>query len=146
MSVIIVNRKPTVDEFESLVESVEFRVHDRSAVQTALRNTVFAVCAEEEGRIVGVARIIGDGAISFLLTNVMVRPSHQRRGIGSEMVKALCSELGRLPYKNIVLEVVPEPGSVSFYERLGFRASRNAPPGMVRWFNDERVYKNNIKI
>lgn len=139
MSVTIVHRTPSVVEFESIVESVGFRAHDHPAVQTALANTVFCVCAEEEGRTVGVGRVVGDGAISFFLTNVMVRPSHQRRGIGTLIVKALCSSIERLPYRNIVLEAVPQPGSTSFYERLGFRASRNAPPGMVRWFNDERA-------
>jgi predicted N-acetyltransferase YhbS len=139
MSVTIVHRKPTVEEFESVVESVGFRGHDRIAVEVALANTVFCVCAEEEGRLVGLGRIIGDRAISLLLTNVMVRPSHQRRGIGSLIVKALCSEVECLPYKNVVLEAVPQSGSVLFYERLGFRASRNGPPGMVRWFHDERA-------
>ena len=146
MTINIVIRKPTVEEFESLVESVGFRPHEHGAVDLALRNTVFSVCAEEEeGRIVGVARIIGDGAISFLLTNVMVRPTHQRRRIGSSMVEALCSQVERLPYKNILLEAVPEPGSTTFYERLGFRASRNAPPGMVKWFNDERAAKTIVE-
>lgn len=138
MSVTIIHRKPTVEEFESVVESVGFRGHDHIAVEIALANTVFCVCAEEEGRAVGLGRIIGDGAISLLLTNVMVRPSYQRRGIGSLIVEALCAEVERLPYKNIVLEAVPQPGSALFYERLGFRASRNSPPGVVRWFNDER--------
>ena len=139
MSVTIVHRRPTVEEFESVVKSVGFRGHDDIAVEIALANTIFSICAEEEGRVVGVGRIIGDGAISLLLTNVMVRPSHQRRGIGSLIVKALCSEVERLPYKNIVLEAVPQPGSALFYERLGFRASHNGTPGVVRWFNDERA-------
>ena len=141
MSIVFVHRKPTVEEFEDLVSAVGFRGHDPQAVEIALRNTVFSVCAEEDKRVVGVARIVGDGAISFLLTNVIVRSADQRQGIGFGMVKELFGELERLPYKNIVLEVVPTPGLESFYERLGFRSSHNAPPGMVRWFNDERMTK-----
>jgi ribosomal protein S18 acetylase RimI-like enzyme len=63
----------------------------------------------EEEYTVGLGRVVGDGAISFLLTNIVVRPSHQRRGIGSLIVKTLCSCVEALPYKNIVLEVVPLP-------------------------------------
>ena len=137
MAITVAQRKPSVEEFQSVVASVGFRAHDKVAVGIALRNTVFSVCAMEEEYIVGLGRVVGDGAIS--LTNIMVRPSHQRRGVGSLIVKALCSCVEALPYKNIVLEVVPLPGSVSFYERFGFKASRNAPPGMVRWFNDERA-------
>lgn len=139
MGVAIIQRKPTATEFESVVASVGFRGHDHAAVEIALANTAFSVCAIEEDNVVGLGRVIGDGAISFLLTNVMVRPSHQRHGIGSLIVKALCSSVAALPHKNIVLEVVPQPGSEFFYARLGFKASHSGPPGMVRWFNDERA-------
>jgi GNAT superfamily N-acetyltransferase len=128
-------RKPTVAEYESVVASVGFRGHDYDAVEIALANTIFAVCALEEKQVVGLGRIVGDGAISFLLTNIMVRPSHQRRGIGTRIVQCLCGLLETLPYRNIVLEVVAQPELRHFYERFGFKASRNAPPGMVRWFN-----------
>jgi predicted N-acetyltransferase YhbS len=139
MAIAVVQRKSSVEEFQSVVASVGFRAHDKAAVEIALRNTIFSVCAMEDQYIVGLGRIVGDGAISFLLTNIIVRPSHQRLGIGSLIVKALCSCVEALPYKNIVVEVVPQPGSESFYERFGFKASRNSPPGMVRWFNDERA-------
>ena len=114
MSISIIHRKPTVEEFESVVESVGFRGHDHTAVQIALNNTVFCVCAEEDRQIVGIGRIIGDRAISLLLTNVMVCPSHQRKGVGSLIVKALCSEVERLPYQNILVEALPQPGSGPF--------------------------------
>ena len=133
--VTVAERKPTPAEYESIVASVGFRTHDHAAVEIALANTIFAVCALEEQEVVGVGRIVGDGAISFLLTNIMVRPSHQRRGIGTRIVQSLCDLMETLPYKNMVLEVVAQPELRRFYERLGFKASRNAPPGMVRWFN-----------
>ena len=137
MTVAIVARKPTADEYESVVASVGFRNHDHAAVEVALANTFLSVCAIDAGEVVGLGRIVGDGAISFLLTNVMVRPSHQRRGIGSCIVAALCQSMESLPYRNVVVEAVPLPGSQSLYERQGFRASTTAPPGMVRWFHQQ---------
>lgn len=133
----IVERKPTIVEFESVVNSVGFRSHDHIAVQIALSNTIFCVCAVDGGRVIGFGRVVGDGAITFVLTSVIVCPLHQRRGIGSRIVEALCSSVAALPYKNIVLEAIPLPGTTTFYERFGFRALRGAPAGMVRWFNDE---------
>jgi predicted N-acetyltransferase YhbS len=69
----------------------------------------------------------------------MVRPSHQRRGIGSLIVGALCRSVEALPHRNVVLEVVPLPGLQSFYKHFGFKVSRGAPPGMVRWFNEDQA-------
>ena len=137
MAVEIVARKPTPAEYESVVASVGFRSHDHAAVEVALANTPYCVCAVDGHEVIGLGRIIGDGAISFLLTNVMVRPSHQRRGIGSRIVRVLCEAVEALPYHNIVVEAVPLPGLQSFYERLGFRASRTATPGMVRWVHEQ---------
>ena len=137
MAVEIVTRRPTAIEYESVVASVGFRSHDLAAVEVALANTYYCVCAIEGHQVVRLGRIVGDGAISFLLTNVMVRPFHQRRGIGSLIVRALCDSVEALPYRNVVVEVVPLPGLQSFYERLGFRASATTAPGMVRWFHEE---------
>ena len=137
MAVEIVARKPTPAEYESVVASVGFRSHDHAAVDVALANTPYCVCAVDGNEVIGLGRIIGDGAISFLLTNVMVRPAHQRRGIGSRIVRALCDLVEALPYHNVVVEVVPLPGLQSFYEWLGFRASRTATPGMVRWVHEQ---------
>jgi GNAT superfamily N-acetyltransferase len=137
--ITIVERKPTVAQYESIVASVGFRTHDNAAAENPLANTVFAFYAVEEQEVVGVGRIVGDGAISFLLTNIMVRPSHQRRGIGTRIVQSLCGLMETLPYKNMVLELVALPELQQFYERVGFKASRNAPPGMVRWFNKSDI-------
>ena len=131
----IVARAPAAAEFQKLEASVGFRTHDEAAIATALGNSVIVVSAFDGDELVGSGRIVGDGAISFLLTNIIVRPSHQRRGIGTAIVKALCDRMGKLPHANMVLEVAPLTGLRSFYERHGFQASRQAPPGMVRWFN-----------
>ena len=131
----IVEQTPTVQQYQEIIKAVGFRGHDPAAVETALKNSIFAACAIDNDEVVGLGRIVGDGAISFLLTNVIVHPSYQRQGIGSRIVEKLCGLMDSLPYKNVVLEAVPLPGLESFYERCGFKSSRGAPPGMVRWFN-----------
>ena len=65
MAIAIVHRKPSVAEFESVVASVGFRGHDHAAVEIALANTLFCVCAIEEQHVVGIVRVVGDSAISF---------------------------------------------------------------------------------
>lgn len=132
----IVQRIPTVAEFQKLEAAVGFREHDAGGISTALENSTFVVCALHKNEVVGVGRIVGDGAISFLLTNILVHPLYQRRGIGSKIVRTLCEAMETLPFGNMVLEVAPLSGLTSFYERNGFVASRTAPPGMVRWFHE----------
>ena len=138
MAISIVDRAPTVAEYQGLESAVGFRTHNQPAISQALSNSVFAVCAIEGSEIVGSGRIVGDGAISFLLTNILVIPSHQRMGIGTAIVNRLCTMMETLPWENMVLEVAPLAGLKEFYERNGFRSPGKAPPGMVRWFNEKK--------
>lgn len=45
-------RVPSVDEFEDLNASVDFKPRDRKAIAIALANTYYGVCAESDGAIV----------------------------------------------------------------------------------------------
>jgi hypothetical protein len=76
---IIVERVPSVTEYCDLIQSVGFRRRDSKAVEIALKNSYFAVCAKVGSRIVGCGRIIGDGGLHLYLTDVVVHPEYQRR-------------------------------------------------------------------
>ena len=91
----ITPRPPTVEEYEALVAAVGFRPRDRRAIQAALENSDFAVCAELDGRTIGCGRVIGDGGLHYYLTDVIVHPDHQRRGIGTRIVAASRQELAK---------------------------------------------------
>ena len=68
----LVDRLPTVAEFQQLRESAGWtRVAD-DAVARALHQTLFAVCLEQDGQLVGSGRIVGDGAIYFYIQDVIV--------------------------------------------------------------------------
>jgi hypothetical protein len=134
MAITVVQRKPSVEEFQSIVASVGFRAHDKSAVEIALRNTVLC-----DGKGIHSRSWAGSWRRRYQSYKYHGPPFAPASWLWVPHRQGSCSCVEALPYKNIVLEVVPLPGSVSFYERFGFKASRNAPPGMVRWFNDERA-------
>jgi ribosomal protein S18 acetylase RimI-like enzyme len=80
----------------------------------------FLVAREPGGRLVGMGRVISDGASDAYIQDVVVLESHRGRGIGAEIVLRLtarCVE-ARIGW----IGLVAEPGTQAFYERLGFRA------------------------
>lgn len=133
--VTIVERVPSVAEYCNLIEVVGFRRRDPKAVEVALRNSYFAVCAEADSRIVGCGRVIGDGGLHFYLTDVVVHPAYQRQGIGTRIVEALTRFTESVPYMNTVVGVLPTAGSAAFYSRHGYRAQGPDAPAMLRWLN-----------
>ena len=131
----MVERCPSVDEYSRLIEAVGWKPRDILAVRSALDRSDYSVCAEVEGNAVGMGRVIGDGGLHYYLTDVVVVPAHQRRGIGSQIVGALTRFVEKVPFKNTWVGVFAVDGTAEFYARFGYRAQRATGPAMFRWLN-----------
>jgi len=136
MTVNIIERRPTVAEFAAVTAAVGFRPHPPEAIAAGLANSLFVVCAVAEERVIGIGRVVGDGALHFYLTGVMVIPEYQRQGVGSRIVEALLACVKRVTHANILVEALPLPGLDVFYSRFGFKAPRQYAPGMHLWLNE----------
>jgi GNAT superfamily N-acetyltransferase len=132
---LLIERVPNVSEYCELVESVGFRRRDSRAVEIALGNSLYAVCAMVDSFIVGCGRVIGDGGLHFYLTDVLVRPAYQRRGIGTRIVVSLTQYIESVPYTNTLIAVLPLSGLTQFYARHGYKAQGPEEPAMLRWIN-----------
>jgi GNAT superfamily N-acetyltransferase len=135
MSIEIVQRLPTVAEFSAITAAVGFKPHAEEAIAIGLANSWCAVCALSDGVVVGVGRIVGDGALHFYLTGIMIVPEFQRQGIGTRIVEVLLDRVKEIPYANTLVEALPLPGLESFYARFGFKGCRQYAPGMHLWLN-----------
>ncbi|MBF6339770.1 GNAT family N-acetyltransferase [Nocardia abscessus] len=98
--------------------------HSAAALEASLAGVV-AVSADR--RTVGMARVIGDGALYALLVDVVVAPDHQHQGIGSTMVTRLTAwaQRRRIPHTSLAAD----EEAVGFYLRAGF-----APAGQYLRF------------
>lgn len=126
-------RVPTVDEYARVIASVGWRERERCAIEIALKNSLYAVCAESDGQLVGFGRVIGDGGLHLYLADVVVVPTYQRRGIGRRIVAALTEFVDAFPYRNTVVGVLPTPGLQNFYEKHGYKAQPTDSPAMFKW-------------
>ena len=131
----LVERRPTLEEYGRLIAAVGWKPRDPAAISSALAGSLFSVCAELDAGIVGMGRVIGDGGLHYYLTDIVVDPGHQRRGIGTQIVRSLNAFLEGIPFKNTWVGVFAVEGTVEFYARLGYKAQRSTGPAMCRWLN-----------
>ncbi len=91
-------------------------IEDAGIFRDMLRHADLLVTARDGAQLVGLARTLTDWSYVAYLADLAVRESHQRRGIGRELVRVTRATLG--PRAMIVL--LAAPAAVDYYPRLGF--------------------------
>lgn len=123
---------PTREELVRLYESVGWSVYttDPDRLHLAISRSLRVVCARDGDELVGLARIVGDGLTIVYLQDILVAPSHQRRGIGGQlMAEAL------RPFEDVRQQVLltdDEPRQREFYEAMGFTEIRDVKNAALR--------------
>lgn len=135
--VVLENRLPEPQDYNELSWSVGWGTEPDGVVRAALRGTLFAICAFESGRLVGHARLIGDGALFVYVQDVMVHPDWQGKGVGTQLMERIVEQIDALKQRSPSLRAYlgASAGRESFYERFGFVTRRSAGlgAGMVRF-------------
>src|SRR5688500_785056 len=106
----ILEKTPTTEDYARIIQSVGWRPRQFEAIEIALRNSCFSVCAVSDGVVVGFGRVIGDGGLHLYLTDVVVASESQRKGIGTAIVAALTRWAEEFPFRNTVVAVLPTGG------------------------------------
>ena len=89
-------------------------VDDRARMQAMLDASNLFVTAWQGDRLVGVARSLTDWAYATYVSDLAVRKSHQRRGVGRDLLRATRAAA---PLATIVL--LAAPAAADYYPRLG---------------------------
>lgn len=92
----------------------------RAVLAELVAGSRFVVSAWEGPLLVGFGRAFSDGATGAYLTDVVVRASHQRRGIGRAICERILARTGAL---KVTLHA--EPHLHAFYASLGFVPATN---------------------
>ena len=126
----------TPELFLALYRSVGWDPPCIEQVQTALQNTLATFTCYDGDRPVGMARVIGDGGMSFYIKDFAVVPSSQGKGVGKCLLTALeqyVKECKPLEWA-VSLELISSKDAVDFYERFGFekRPCDGVGPGMFK--------------
>ena len=87
--------------------------------------------------LVGMGRIVGDGAVICYIQDLIVIPEYQHKGVGSLVIKALIKYVESLQEtgSQMMLCLMCAKGRESFYEKHGFiaRPTSNLGPGMIQY-------------
>lgn len=126
----------TPELFLDLYRSVGWEPPCVEQVQTALKNTQATFTCYDGDCPVGMARVIGDGGMSFYIKDFAVVSSSQGKGAGKLILTALEQYVRECkpPEWAVSLELISLKEAVDFYERFGFekRPCEGDGPGMFK--------------
>jgi len=74
IEVKIIESIPSVEEFINLRTAVGWKSPEAAATEKGLTNSLFMVCAELDGELVGCGRIIGDKGFAYYVQDIIVLP------------------------------------------------------------------------
>lgn len=103
----------------------------------ALDNSICVIGAYEDDQLIGMGRIVGDGAVICYIQDLIVVPKHQSNGVGSMLLKYLIEYVETLRQKDsrMMLCLMCAKGREKFYEKHGFvaRPTDALGPGMIQY-------------
>ncbi|KEK23464.1 GNAT family N-acetyltransferase [Bacillus gaemokensis] len=118
----ILHEMPTIKEYIDLRRSTGKSAQDESLAQIALNHTIHSVIVKEgdESEVLGLGRIIGDGAYFFQIVDMMASPLQKDKGIDDIVLKELLSYLEGKSLKGTHVTVMADVSSIKLYQKFGF--------------------------
>lgn len=108
------------EEILSLYAQVGWTAYTENipALERGYQNSLFILAAYENDRLLGIVRVVGDGATVIFIQDILVFPEVQRKGIGTALLKAVLDRYSDV--RQIQLTTDNTPKTVAFYQSLGF--------------------------
>ena len=97
-------------------------VDDLSIISDMVRHANLVISAWDGEQLVGLARTLTDFAYVGYLSDLAVRLSYQRRGVGVRLIGETRARMG--PRSSLVL--LSAPRAVGYYPRIGFTKHESA--------------------
>ena len=115
------NPNVTLEEVMPLYEAVGWTnyTQKQEMLEAAFKNSLHIIGAfNDEGKLVGILRAVGDGASILFIQDILVTPEYQHQGIGTKLLQLTLDK-----YKNVYQIQLATDNSmktISFYESNGF--------------------------
>ena len=137
MEYIILDNELQADDFIRLFASAGWGEVPKDMVETSLANSYATFSVKSGDKVIAMARLLGDGAMSFFLKDLVVDPDCQGCGIGRVLlthVEEYIHEQLKPGWKGY-LQLVSAKGKEEFYQRLGYvvHPHEHSGPGMSKW-------------
>jgi GNAT superfamily N-acetyltransferase len=90
-------------------------------LEEAYANSICVLSAYDDDRLIGIIRAVGDGKTIVLVQDIIVLPEHQRKGVGTKLLKAVMDKYNDVYQMELMTDNTQK--TKAFYRSVGFTAS-----------------------
>ncbi len=120
---ITFDKSISLEEYNGLRRLVDwYEVSERQFI-TSIPKSIFITVGRDDGKVISMARAVGDGGYHLLVVDVIVHPDYQGQGIGRQMITQLIDFVHNdyiEPGETTMVSLLSAKDKEPFYEKFGF--------------------------
>lgn len=134
MAVTLSTKPPGTTEFIAMRAACGWGEISEDMARRALGQAVATVTADDGDSLIGLGRVVGDGALFFYLQDIIVAPTHRGQGVADAIVTRLLDEIAPLSGPGSTIGLMAAKGIEPLYEKFGFsrRPADSLGAGMTK--------------
>jgi len=138
MKIEYIEKFPSGEEYNYLRKCVDWEVYNIELVERSIVNSLYSLCVYDDGKIIGMGRIIGDKGLICYIQDIIVIPEYQGKNIGLEIMNYMMNYIKNNLDPTTRIGLMSAPGKEDFYKKFGFiiRPNEVMGAGMMLKLND----------
>ncbi|WP_077612422.1 GNAT family N-acetyltransferase [Clostridium sp. Marseille-P2415] len=131
--------KPSAEDYVSLRLRSGMGNKDLMRSRIALRHSLFTVSLYEEGALIGFGRIVGDGGITYVVSDIMVDEAYRRKGYAERIMEEIDRYFEENTFEDSYICLIANHPADILYHKHGFEYLPENKCGMLRRHNNLRI-------
>jgi len=107
---------------------------DQNRAEIALKNSLFTISIYEDNseNMLGFGRVVGDGGITYVISDIMVDPRYQCQGYGTIIMQEIDQYLSQNTYEDSYICLIANSPADKLYNKFKFSYLPDNKCGMLR--------------
>jgi len=102
MEMKMLYEKPKAEDYVSLRLRSGMGNKDLKRSRKAITNSLFTVSLYDKEKLIGFGRIVGDGGITYVVSDIMVDENYRRKGFADQIMKELNNYFEKILLKIVI--------------------------------------------
>lgn len=132
MDIKLVYEMPTAQDYVSLRLRSGMGNKDLQRSEIALKNSLFTVSIYDNNKLIGFGRIVGDGGITYVVSDIMVDGDYRRKGLADLIMREIDNYFEKNTYEDSYICLIANSPADLLYNKHKFEYLSKDRCGMLR--------------